>query len=357
MSAEGFTEAVVLFKKELPAQKMVRVYRGVSLVKDVDLSRQAPYAMRASSDDPWGFAVMEDLRQEVEILAAEPTYENLLAYADKVRPQLNEFHQKRFDENLLKIEDGILEGFSVRTMLNHDQFQHNGGYADTGISPYISASFNPKEAVGYSHYGSNRAALFVIDVPVSRLEDINDDADKETSIKGVLDHKDITAVLFRKGDVSQRAIGTALKTVSDTVQIPVCDANEAEMVLGNQVVANREIDAQQQPIDAEIIRQKRVLKLLSEFPEVGLDIQAIQELALKSGADIYTTTKTQIYDYYFERFRKSGYHIRVPAYSPSDYFDRYKITDPKLLKFRELYFREDDEEKEWIRQHKESGKQ
>lgn len=104
-NAGGFTEAIVFPKKEGPTEKMVRVYRGINQL-DASVLQQVPYAMRADSENSFGSGILESLRQEVNTLAMEPTYEHLLNYVNKVKPQLNETQRRRLEEDLREVEDG-----------------------------------------------------------------------------------------------------------------------------------------------------------------------------------------------------------------------------------------------------------
>lgn len=354
-NASGFTEAIILPKKEMPTEKMVRVYRGVNQL-DASLLQQIPYAMRADSEDSFGSVVLDSVRQEVDTLATEPTYEHLLAYVNKAKPQLNENQQKRLDRDLAKMEDGILKGYSVRTEIIYDQIGHNGGTADSGISPYLSASYSPGEALGYTRPDG---ALLVIDVPISQIEDFGKDG-TETNIKGALDSRYITAIIPRNGmdlrdQASEQAIATALQTVTESSQVPVYDTNEAQSVRGNQIATNQEKDKQQWQIDAEAVRQKRTTNLFSQFSEIGLNSQAVQQAPTESGTDIYTKTKTDIFDYYADRLSKLGRggrnaadyeYVSEAEYGARKKFDRANVTDEMLLQLRTFVQRQEQRERE-----------
>lgn len=356
-NAGGFTEAIILPKKTIPTEKMVRVYRGVNQL-DASLLQQIPYAMRADSEDRLGSVVLESLRQEVDILATEPTYEHLLAYVNKARPKLNEYQQEKIDRDLAKIEDGILEGYSVRTELIYDQIGHNGGFIDSGISPYLSASWSPREALGYTR---TDGALLVIDVPISQIEDFGKDG-TETNIKGTLDPKYITAIVPRNGvdlreGANEQSIAVALQTVSEAAKVPIYDSVEAQIVRGNQIAVNREADKQQQQVDVEVLRQKRTASLFVQFSEVGLNPQAIQQTASEVGTDNYTKTRMDIFDYYADRFSKLGRGGRnvedADYFVESEYgvrkkFDRTNINDEMLTHLRKFVQRQEAREQERI---------
>ena len=244
-SGAGFTEAIVI-QKEAPSGKTVRVYRGVNQ-SDVSVLKQIPYAMRADSEDSYGSVTLDNVRQEVETLAEDPSYEHLLAYADKIRPQIIESQKKKLDESLTEIEDGVLRGRSVRRLLAFDQIKHGGGNLDSGVSPYVSASFNLREALKYTH---EDGVLLVMDVPISQIEDLNSD-ESETNIKGIIDARYITAIIPRDGSIlrddqaGMQAIDAMLQTVSETAQIPAYDPEETKLVRENQLASNQEKDRKQ----------------------------------------------------------------------------------------------------------------
>ena len=157
---------------------------------DESILTQVPYAMRSEgiSGKP---EILWYLRPEVEVLAQNPTYENLINYLNKVRPHLTPEEIRRFEESLTRIEDKILEGNPLRKELIWEQILHQGGLADSGITLYISASYDPYEALQYG-----RRVLMVIDIPLSEIEDFSSHS-KECNIKGTLNRKYITAILIR----------------------------------------------------------------------------------------------------------------------------------------------------------------
>lgn len=339
-NTSAFAEAVILLRKEIPTEKMVRVYRGVNEIGSSVLT-QVPYAMRAEDETGRGTTILEDIKQEVESLADRPTYEHLLAYVDKIRPHLSERELRWLESDLRKIEDGVLEGHSLRTELIYNQIGHNGGVADSGLSPYLSASYNPKEALGYTR---GDGALLVIDVPISKIEDFGSDS-SETNIKGALKPEYITAVIPRNGkDIGDQDIAQAIAGISETMDISVYDTAEDQKARGEQIATNKEKDKQQWQADAEAIRQKRTATLATQFPELDLDIQVLQKTASETGTDVYTETRRRIFDYYAERFSKIGrggrnigeyeYESDI-SYGTRKSYDRDNITDEMLYKLRE----------------------
>jgi hypothetical protein len=350
-NAGGLTEAVILPRKEIPTKKMIRVYRGVNQV-DSSVLTQVPYAMRAEDEAGRGTTILEDVRQEVKLLAEQPTYEHLLSYVDKVRPHLNERELRWLEDDLRKIEDGVLEGHNLRTELIYNQIGHNGGVVDSGLSPYLSASYDPKEALGYTR---GDGALLVIDVPISKVEDFSSDS-SETNIKGALKPEYITAVIPRSGrDINEQDIKHAISSVSEAAGIFVYDATEAQRSRGEQIAANKENDKQQWQTDVEAVRQKRATALVTQFPELGLDMQVIQKTGSDTGTDIYTEARRRIFDFYADRFSKIGrggrnvgeydYQSDI-SYGDRKPYDRNKITDEMLYKLREHVLYQERRERE-----------
>src|SRR3989338_4452280 len=138
-----FEEAVILEKTEIPESRMIRLYRGVSHL-DASLLEQVPYALRGETDEK---------TKKPEVLEA-------------VRPYLSEWAQSKLDEDLERFEDDVLSGESTRRTLVYKQLGHNGGYADRDLTPYISASTDLSEAVGYGQKG-----VLIIDMPIVEIDD------------------------------------------------------------------------------------------------------------------------------------------------------------------------------------------
>lgn len=330
-----FSEVIILEKKEIPTEKLIRLYRGINHIDDSVLE-QIPYAMRSinGTDKP---TKLESVRQEVDALAKNPTYENLIAYTDKVYSSLTPDEQRRFGEDLKRIEDEILKGYSTRTELIMSQIGHLGKWCDNGISPYISSSYTPYTAAGY---GSE--ALMVIDVPISQIEIHGFD---EASIKGVLDKKYITAILPRrrveekvKNQVKQE-LDRALQKVYENVPTDLYEGEELRAELEKKQAEQIELDKEQWKKDVENVRQKRVVNLIINFPEVKLDLQNVTE----QDVDIYTKAKRDIFDFYKARLEKIGkyplkiedYYYKEHDYGERKNYDREEVNDTMLFKLKE----------------------
>lgn len=350
-NSETLNEAVILIRDEAPTEKMIRVYRGVNQIDASSIFNQVPYAMR-TVDKNGKAMILEDARQEVELLAEQPTYKHLASYVDKVRPYLNESQLKRLEYDLEKIEDGILNGRSLRKELIYNQIGHAGGVIDGGISPYLSASHDPKEAFGYTMSGG---ALLVIDLPISKIEDFGPDS-TEMNIKGVLNPEYITAVILRSSkDVDDQDIQLAMSAISETVKISIYDKTEAERFRRGQIEINDEKDKQQWKKDVEDIREKRTRDLVKQFPELNLDTQELHKKGIDDGSDIYSKTTKYIFDYYADRFKNIGQRERNigdyeyssdKSYGERKPYDRDNITNEMLDKLRKFVLYHEDRDKQ-----------
>jgi hypothetical protein len=339
---EEFSEMIILEKTEIPKEKLIRLYRGVNHLNSSVLN-QIPYAMRSEGDTGKPM-IIEDVRQEVATLANDPTYENLLSYVNKVRPSLSAEEVRRMDDVLMGIEEGILSGQSTRKELLFKQIEHNGGYATSGITPYISTTTDPYEAVGFGNEG-----MMVLDVPLSEIEDYKIDS-TEVRFKGALDAKYITAILPRKlngqqdNDKTRQEVQQATQEVDRLVDVPLYDNDELQSVREEEIARKAELDEQQWRKDVEMVRQKRVTRLFEEFPEVEINLQSAQQEAIKHNIDVYTQVKRNIFDYYKNRLEKIGRNasnIEEYDFSESEYgrrkkFDRLKSSDVMLLELKKL---------------------
>ena len=347
-----FPEAIILTKQEIPTEKMVRIYRGINRL-DNSVLNHVPYAMRTENETGQP-TTLEDVKQEVTDLAQNPTYENLVAYVDKVQQNLSPKERLRMDADLTRIEDGILEGNSTRKELIFKQIEHGGGsWAESGISPYISASSNPSEAAGYGDEG-----LMVIDVPLSEIEDFGVN-NTEINLKGALDNKYITAILPRKrneaGDNkkdTKQQLHRALQKVNESVTMPLYTDTETHSEREKKFATDTESDKEQQKKDVEKVQQRRIEKLAKTHPELKINVWDEQKKSKKRGVDIYTKVKQDIFDYYKNRMAKIGrsgrdietYDFSESAYGGRKEFNREKTSDIMLTKLRELTLRLEEQE-------------
>lgn len=279
-------------------EKLVRVYRGVGQT-DADILNQTPYAMRTLGDKPHTVATVEDVREEITALSHLPSYDNLLKYVQKMKPFLSEHDQNHMSTSVTRAEEAILNAESLRSYLVYEQHAHAGGGVDTDITPYISASFDSREAAGYAI-----EAVMVIDLPVSELED-NFGLNGETQIKDVLDPKYITAIIPRNRsltrevseEVLQGEINNAIQTVSANSDSPVLDENETVNERAKAAVKTRISDESQLAVDLQAVRLKRSQELRSKYSKLGIDFTGIEERATESGNNLYLQVKQEIYDH------------------------------------------------------------
>lgn len=341
-----FSEAIIIDKKKVSPEKVVRLYRGINHL-DESVLNQAPYAMR-TEERTGKPTILESVRQEVVTLAENPTYKNLVAYIDKVLPYLSPDEVLRLEKALARIEAGILGGYSTRKGLIMRQIEHGGGWGESGISPYVSASFDPYEAAEYGRKG-----LIILDVPLSKIEDFGAEA-TEVNIKGALDKEYITAILLRsragEKELIKEELYQALQKVNQNAPANLYGDEELRTERERKLTEETELDKEQLEKDAEAVRRKRVAELTRRFPEVKLDLQSSPE----QGTDIYTKAKNAIFDFYKARLEKIGrngrniedYEYRESDYSEPKKFDRTNADGIMLLALKALVERLEKKEKE-----------
>ncbi len=332
-----FPEIIIFNKNERSPEKMVRIYRGINHM-DASVLEQIPYAMRTESGTKTP-KILEGVKLEIDNLANNPTYENLLAYYNKVRPSLLPHEADHLDVDLKKIEDRVLSGFSVRSEIKDRQTEHNGGWAEHGISPYISASLDMYVASGYGTGG-----LIVMDIPISQIAFLRTHSD-EVGIKGVLDKRYVTAVLPRKFDPENKIkksnidLYKAMERLNEVAPVASVYGNELKKERDRLRSEETEIDKVQWKKDVEGVRQKRFSNLKKIFPEVNLVLRGTYEPDI----DFFTKAKRDIFDFYELQLTALGMGLRnIEEYSyESEFgvtkrFDREKADEVMLIKFRML---------------------
>jgi len=341
---EELPEVIIFEKKEISAEKMVRLYRGINHL-DSSLLNQVPYAMRAE-DETGKPKILENLKNEVDTLANSPTYENLLTYVNKVKPFLNPREIYLLEDALARTEEGILKGYSTRTELLYRQLEHVGNTSDSGIAPYLSASFDPKQAVGYGTEG-----IIIIDVPLDKIEGLNFDG-SETMIKSSLDKRYITAILLRKYKKANSEEGLGLQLEKGLLKITkfaptnLYDQKEFQLEREKELAKRREFDNKQSSLDVEAVRRKRTVELKKQFPEVEINLANFSEQDM----DIYTAVKKYIFNYYknlLEEIKHRGKKLNIARYSYQEdegigegkKFDENNINEIMLTRLRELVLR------------------
>ena len=338
-----FPRAIIFKQKKVYSANTIRVFRGISNL-DSSLLEQVPYASRIvdESGEP---TIAKEVKHEVYYLAENPTYENLVAYIKKITPYQSKKAIWEMQEELRDIEDGILMGRSLRQELATHQFRHGGrSYRETGVSPYISASFNPAEAARWSRDG-----VMVLDIPIEKIEEVTSD---EVGIKGELDKKYITAILIHSARIGnpwskeeeEKNIESAVPELSRFINVPLHSPEETTAIREKQQMKLREQDEPQQKKDSKIIQQKRIEMLIEQFPEaVSLfNRQKTEEFSGEENEiDSYKNLKTFIFDHYADRLEKVGaninnfrYNKEESEYAGNKKYDRENITEIMLLRLR-----------------------
>jgi hypothetical protein len=312
----GSGDMLILKKSESVPQDSVRIYRGYNHL-DPSILNQAPYAMRALNQDSSSINGIEGIRGHVDALAHEPTYGNLIAYAEAMRPYLSPAADEKMEQEIADIEDNVLSGYSLRTELRMNQVGHAGGVADVGVSPYLSASFNPSESLGYTQ---GDGSVLVLDIPLSELEGYT--GGDEVQIKGGLDQKYITAVIPRKAlgntDQEQQILSNLLKAMPTAPEALSQNAEKLQSAKQRQKEVDSQFDSLHRTADIHAIQHRRYEKLKPLFPDLSFELTS-QEME-----EPYTATMKKIYSSYQERFTALDGH--EPDISEYKYLDRSGLT-------------------------------
>ena len=331
---------------------MVRLYRGLNLREGKDspasIMNQIPYALR-SLDSNGHLTEMKAADQEVKNLAENPTYENLIAYTDKVRPLLkNNLDVERLDAYVAKVEENLLEGYSVRNSQIRNQYSYNGGSPVHSASPYISVSPNTEWPSGYGF-----DALMVLDVPLSEVEDyklFTEEGSTETAIKGKLDKKYISAILSRADGAKdshergQELADDAVTKVDSILDVPHLEGKELQNKLNEQIEDRNSKDEIQKEKDTEMVVTKRLNALARRHRE--FDMENVSVDLSENALERYKSTKDKIFDHYVDRLSKlenygrDANNISMESYRDEygnqTHFDKTKVDERMLAKLRNL---------------------
>lgn len=328
----------------------VRLFRGIQTGQSV--SKQDSYALRSRETPDSDIYILEHAREAAEILTANPTYSNLLAYIDLVWPDLNDDEIGRFNQKLIQIEDRVLAGDTLRNQLVFTTFEFLGGqYTDTGLAPYTSASFDLAEAFGYSRLG-----LLVIDAPISKIEALY--TTREVAIKGGVSTKNISAILIRGSNTKPpteeiiRAHGlAAIDAAGTTISSNIYDPADAKAELAEIAQREVEIDKQQHVIDVEDIRVHRSNLLKRKYPDCQINDDAISEMKVAENIDVYTATKRLMFDMLTKRASELRISLELYIYKRrlntetlqafDEPYARDNVTDDMLKQLRDLIIRKE----------------
>jgi hypothetical protein len=258
------------------------------------------------------------------------------------------------------IEDGLERGRTVRYELLFSQVLHGARFGESGMQPYISATYDIDEANAYGE------GILVIDLPESKIDNFGEKVKGETCIKGSLSKKYITSILIKDYKNYVNAIGPqketsarkALRKLSGLIEVPLYTNEEIEKIQEEKYAANKKWDEEQLPKDLEAFYEYSVKRLIKLFPEVKMDLEGgitPLELRLKIQRDIF--------DYYanlidiIERevngdkssFEEKGYTFKddrirdakdFENWNRMSPFNREKITDRMLTELRKFYEQE-----------------
>lgn len=339
-----FSSIVVLQEKKPPTEPLVRVYRGVQKANE-GLVRFIPYAMR-TEDGHGGATVVEGVREQVDRLAKEPTYQNFLEYVRVASPHWNEKERARMAKEIRSLEDGVLNGRSVKDELFLNQIQHGGGATmDSGLSPYVAITTDPKEALGYAGETGN---LIVMDVPLSQLGAYQSTG--ELNLLGSADDKYVTAILPRSADSRdlsdedrQKSLEQALSLLDSVA--PVASDKGSEWHDRFRESSQQTQEDGQRSQDVKLIREKRASDIARTFRSAKLNLDTLRADAERKGTDIYTESMGRVFDHYLDRFSKLGGTRRPRDIQEYDYgtndghahaYDRSHVNEEMLVALRKL---------------------
>lgn len=338
---EEMPEIFLLNKNNFQGEKCVRIYRGIGLPETV--LTQIPYLARTEESK---FAIKGDEETVIKIddLAENPTYEKLIDCIN-VNLKQNSRDEIRFRDNLKKIEENILKGegdTNVARELKFNTFGHLGGIvAESGISPYLSASFDVKESLDYTKKGG---VLMVIDIPISKLSFINTETHGELFINGKLDNKYIRAVIPKVKEISDESkdILDKIESIIDGISGNIYKKEELSMVVSEHFNKMVEKEKEQNKVDIELIKNKRAGKLIESFSYWIPNLKELIADNQDTYLDFYTGTKSTIYDFFKNELEKIGENLDDFEYKEETFnkkvekYSRNKVDDDMLHSLRSL---------------------
>jgi hypothetical protein len=355
------TEAI-LFPEKKQTEPLVRVYRGINHL-NTDVLRQVSYALRSREEEgDKNIVILEHARDAVELLANEPTHENLLRYVDTVWPDLNDKEIQELERALIRAEDNVLEhGWSLRLELAHNTFEFTGSYyTDVGMTPFISGSTSPDMAVGYG-----RSAVMVLDLPTSRVEALATSSSGETAIKTAINPNDIVAILVRNQDEPHMdyehvvaEVKNAIELVDARIEHSHLDGNELNERMRELREQEKEVDAANREKDILSIQERRAKRIMNLINKKPFSDTNILDVMSRDSLDRYSAVKQLIYDNLVDRFVQAGGRKEAltkqfeydTAYGEDLqrtplHCDRNKINDKMLLVMKRRV--EHEESRDW----------
>ncbi len=283
-------QLIILDQQTEEKEPTIRIYRGLNQI-DKNLLEQVPFAMRTfkEKNGERQLEIMNDLKTEVDDLAQNPTYENLLNYVEKAKPRLEPQEIKSLEEKVRNVEECVLEGESVRNKINRMQILEGTAKATSGMTPFISFVPKAEYATGFGK------AVMVVEVPLSMISDMNVEG-HELNLKGALDPKYIKAfVPYEQNPKTEdfyQELATAMKILDQKIGVPKVSEQEAVALRKQKLAQEDEADKKQLPIDLKLVRLKRTERLKEEFPQIVIDIDKLQA----ENDDVYSKAKEEIFD-------------------------------------------------------------
>ncbi len=334
---------VMLFPKNLSNEKLVRLYRGLTSLDESVVNQVSP-SMRLELGDR-KVTTLDLLRNPVEKLTENPSYQNLIDYVESVKAHLSDREKSSLEFDLQSIENKVLEGSSIRRVLVSNHLSYPGGVPVSGISPYVSSTKNPLEAGRYSSQGGG---IVVIDIPASKLESLGGTS-SEVNIKAFLSPEYITAILPTKNNkgenFNEQDLYNAIALVDSkipTTHIEIPSLSEEEI----------QREKNQGQTDRVAIQEKKSNDLRKRFPEVAISNERLQKAMTEINTDIYSVTRFTIFDYFENQLKRLHPRSSLEEYGfqaevgirGNEKFNRKNITDVMLLKARDFVKRMEQRE-------------
>ncbi len=297
---EHALQDIVVLNETPRLEPTIRVFRGVNDLTPKTIFNQVAYAAR-NRTELGDIEVIPEVQPLVEKLAHEPTYDNLRVYIDTMGRHATPATRQRLINSLQELEDNILNGYSLRSSLLLVQFRFPAGNPTDAITPYVSGTNDPKEALGYG----TRGGLIVIDLPASEIEPNG----SEIAIKGGIKPEYITAIIprepIRDANIGEELLN-ALKTLDEKVQTGVMSPEESQRAIKDIEVQQEAFDKEQLPKDVAAVQLHRTAQLQEIFPDIELDLQRLTIDAQQHNIDIYTCAVKLVYEHFDREARQLG---------------------------------------------------
>lgn len=260
----------------------VRIYRGISSLSSEVIDNQICYAAR--SDTSLGeVKIGNKIEPLAKTLADEPVYDNLTVYLEERAKGLDFEQSEKLLKQLWGVENEVLKGRSVRETLTFNQILHPGGFStDVGIEPYLSASTNLEEAMGWTNHNGG---VLVMDIPLSRIETFQRELVGEVAVKFSINPNEIKAII-PTNSTREKISAEDLEKINQIINQNLGSQSKDSIVLWQQQEeVKKQIDMEVWKHDVEKIKARRVGYLMKKFPEVNIDSDDNYELAKQKVRD------------------------------------------------------------------------